>query len=332
MKKKTLLTYITNVPYLAAGGILYAMAYTMFLVPGSVFTGGVGGIGTVWEIVYGWSAGLVIFLLNVPLVVLFTIFYGWRASIRSIIGISIGTGILSLVELLDILPQVFQAPMENRLLCALFGGITLGAAIGLFFTRGFTTGGTDIIALLLKPLFKKLSTARLILLTDLVVIVYAAIMLYIENNTSILETMLYSFVAVFVSTTTISVVTGGFDKGGIVYIFSKKNEEIANEIVTKLHRGVTILNGMGWYTKSPEQVILCLVKKSELYQIKLLARSIDPKAFMIVGESTEAIGEGFKENVGDAAFEQKETKKPGRPKKIPAAQTTAENSEKEPGT
>lgn len=305
MKKKAILNHFANGLYLIVGGALYAMAYTMFLVPGNVFTGGVGGLGTVWEILYEWPAGLVIFVLNIPLVVLFTIFYGWRASVRSIIGIAVGTGFLSLAEILNILPQVFQAPLENRLLCAIFGGITLGASIGLFFSRGFTTGGTDIIALLLKPLFKKLSTSRLILITDVVVIVYAAIALFIKNGTSILETMLYSFVAVFVSTTTISVVTGGFDKGSMVYIFSKKSDDIANEISTKLDRGVTMLDGMGWYTKTPEKVILCVVKKSELYQIKLLARAVDPKAFMVVGESSETIGEGFKSNVGDGAFEQK---------------------------
>ena len=310
VKKKSLISIALDIPYLLAGGMLYAIAYTMFLVPGNVFTGGIGGLGTVWDILYKWPAGLVIFLLNVPLVILFTIFYGWRTSIKSIIGIAVGTGLLSLAEFLGFLPQAFANPTENRLLYAIFGGITLGAAIGIFFTRGYTTGGTDIIALLLKPVFKKLSTSKLILVTDIVVIVYAAIALYLyDNSISIIETMLYSFVAVFASTSTIGVVTGGFDRGGIVYVFSDKTEEIAEKIATQLKRGVTLIDGMGWYTKKEEKIIMCVVKKSELFQMKILVRTVDPKAFVIIGESAETIGEGFKKNVGEGAFEQVQDKK-----------------------
>lgn len=298
-KKKKLLSKLMDIPYLVIAGVIYAVAYKMFLIPGTIFVGGIGGIATVWEKLYGLNTGLVIFLLNLPLIAALMIMYGWRTGIRSLIGIGVASAFLSVAEALNILPDAFANPEENKLLYAIFGGIVLGIAIGFFFSRGYTTGGTDIIALLLKPKFKKLSTSKLILITDVVVIVYAAV------SMKDWLTVLYSFVAIFMMTSTLGIVTSGFDKGCIAYIFSSDPETIAQSISDKIHRGVTLLDGMGWYTKNPEQIIMCVVKKSEIYQIKLIAKTVDPKSFIIIGETTETIGLGFKENIGEGAFEQK---------------------------
>ena len=301
-EKKELLTKLVDIPYLVIAGIVYSAAYNMFLVPGSIFVGGVGGLATVWNVLYGWPTGLVIFILNVPLIIGLMIVYGIRSSIKSIIGIATGSLFVYVAEIFHLFPPAFSNPGENKLLYAIFGGITLGVSIGLFFSRGYTTGGTDIIALLLKPKFKKLSTSNLILLTDVVTITYAAIAM------KDWLTVLYSFVAVFMSTGVLGLVSGGFDKGGILYVFSQKNEEIANAISSRLGRGVTMLDGMGWYTKNPENIIMCVVKKSEIYQLKLIVREIDPGAFMIVSESMETIGQGFKQSVGDRGFIERKKK------------------------
>lgn len=302
-EKKKLLSKLLDIPYLILAGIVYSAAYNMFLVPGNVFVGGVGGLATVWNVLYGWPTGLVIFILNIPLIIGFMIVYGVKSSIKSIIGIATGSVFVYVAELLGLFTLPFPNPSENKLLYAIFGGITLGISIGLFFSRGYTTGGTDIIALLLKPKFKKLSTSNLILLTDVVTITYAAI------ATKDWRTVLYSFVAVLMSTGVLGLVSGGFDKGGILYIFSPKNEEIADAISTRLSRGVTMLDGMGWYTKKDEQIIMCVVKKSEIYQLKLIVREIDPGAFMIVTESMETIGQGFKQSVGESQFIERKNKK-----------------------
>lgn len=302
-EKKKLLSKLLDIPYLILAGIVYSAAYNMFLVPGNIFVGGVGGLATVWNVLYNFPTGLVIFILNVPLIIGFMIVYGVRSSIKSIIGIATGSLFVYIAELFDLFPLPFPNPSENKLLYAIFGGITLGISIGLFFSRGYTTGGTDIIALLLKPKFKKLSTSNLILLTDVVTITYAAIAM------KDWLTVLYSFVAVLMSTGVLGIVSGGFDKGGILYIFSHKNEEIANAISTRLARGVTMLDGMGWYTKNPEKIILCVVKKSEIFQLKLIVKEIDPGAFMIVSESVETIGQGFKQSVGESGFVERKHKK-----------------------
>lgn len=303
MDKKTLIKKLIDIPYLIVAGVVYSVAYNMFLVPGNIFVGGIGGLATVWNVLYGFPTGLVILILNIPLIIGLMIVYGVRSSIKSIIGIATGSLFVYIAELFDLFPPAFANPGENKLLYAIFGGVTLGVSIGLFFSRGYTTGGTDIIALLLKPKFKKLSTSNLILLTDVVTITYAAIAM------KDWLTVLYSFVAVLMSTGVLGLVSGGFDKGGILYIFSPKNEDIANAISTRLARGVTILDGMGWYTKNPEKIIMCVVKKSEIYQLKLIVREIDPNAFMIVGESMETIGQGFKQSVGDSGFVERRHKK-----------------------
>lgn len=301
--KKALLNKLIDIPYLIVAGIVYSVAYNMFLVPGNIFVGGIGGLATVWNVLYGFPTGLVIFILNVPLIIGLMIVYGVRSSIKSVIGIATGSAFVYVAELLKLFPPAFANPGENKLLYAIFGGVTLGVSIGLFFSRGYTTGGTDIIALLLKPKIKKLSTSNLILLTDVVTITYAAI------ATKDWLTVLYSFVAVLMSTGVLGLVSGGFDKGGILYIFSPKNEDIANAISVRLGRGVTMLDGMGWYTKNPEKIIMCVVKKSEIYQLKLIVRELDPNAFMIVGESMETIGQGFKQSVGDSGFIERKHKK-----------------------
>lgn len=303
MDKKALIKKLIDIPYLIVAGVVYSVAYNMFLVPGNIFVGGIGGLATVWNVLYGFPTGLVILILNIPLIIGLMIVYGVRSSIKSIIGIATGSLFVYIAELFDLFPPAFANPGENKLLYAIFGGVTLGVSIGLFFSRGYTTGGTDIIALLLKPKIKKLSTSNLILLTDVVTITYAAI------ATKDWLTVLYSFVAVLMSTGVLGLVSGGFDKGGILYIFSPKNEDIANAISTRLARGVTILDGMGWYTKNPEKIIMCVVKKSEIYQLKLIVREIDPSAFMIVGESMETIGQGFKQSVGDSGFIERKHKR-----------------------
>ncbi|MBQ0124827.1 MAG: YitT family protein [Clostridiales bacterium] len=286
--------------FLIAGAVVYAAAYDVFLIEGQIFTGGLGGLATLFNVLWGIRPGLMIFAMNVPLLIGLILMYGIKASVKSLIAIATCSTFLDLAEAFNVFPRAFVNTQENKLLYGIFGGITLGVAIGLMFTRGFTTGGTDIIALLLKPKFKKLSTSKLILITDVVVIVLAAVVM--RDWTVVL----YSSITVFMSTSMIGIVTGGFDKGGLVYIFSQKYGEIADAISTKMVRGVTLLDGTGWYTKNPEKIILCVVKKSEIYQIKMLAKGIDPKSFIIMAESTETIGKGFKDTIGEHGFDEKQ--------------------------
>ena len=112
-----------------------------------------------------------------------------------------------------------------------------------------------------------------------------------------------------VSSLSIEIVTGGFDKSKMAFIFSSKHEEIASAVADKIGRGVTLIDGEGWYTKEKKKIVFCVVKKNEIFLLKTIARSVDPRAFIVLGDSTETIGEGFKENISDSTFKPKELKK-----------------------
>lgn len=290
---------------LLLAGILFGIGYNMFLLPGKVFIGGAGGVAEVLNFSFGWPTGLVIFLINVPLAVLFGIFYGWKYSIKSIVGVIATSGSIDLVGLLDILPTAFPDPESNALFCAIFGGCSIGAAIGVLMFRGFTTGGSDFVAFLLRLKIKNLSTAKLIAAVDAVVIVSAAII------TGKFVSVLYSLVLIFSSSTTLEIVTSGIEKNKMAFIFSNKYEKIADIVSTKMGRGVTLLNGEGWYTKDEKHVVFCVVKKNELFLLKSIARSVDPAAFIVLGDATETIGQGFKSGLNDVEIEPRSFHKGG---------------------
>lgn len=295
--KKKVRDVALDVGVLLLAGVLFGIGYNMFLLPGKVFIGGAGGVAEVLNFSFGWPTGLVIFLINVPLVVLFGIFYGWRYSLKSLIGIVATSGSIDLIGLMNILPEAFPDPESNALFCAIFGGCSIGAAIGVLMCRGFTTGGSDLVAFLIRLKVKKLSTAKLIAVVDAVVIVTAAIV------TGKFISVLYSLVLIFSSSTTLEIVTSGIEKNKMAFIFSNEYEKIADIVSTKMGRGVTLFNGEGWYTKDEKHVVFCVVKKSELFLLKSIARSVDPAAFIVLGDATETIGQGFKSGLNDVEIE-----------------------------
>ncbi len=296
-KRKRSREILTDIGFLFVSGVLFGMAYNMFLVPGGIFIGGAGGLATVLNILYGLPTGTMILVINVPLVLLFMHFYGFRASVKGIIGIVVSSVFVDLTAWLGIFKPAFPNPEENSLLYAIFGGIVVGAAVGLMFSRGYTTGGSDLAALLIKLKFGRLPTSKLILVIDAAVVIVSAV------ATRSYVAIFFSFIAIFMSSNALEIVTGGFEKTRLAYIFSAQYEKVADALTKDLERGVTVLDGMGWYTKESKKVILCVAKKNETDTQKTLVRTIDPAAFMILGEATETIGEGFKEGLGDVAIE-----------------------------
>jgi uncharacterized membrane-anchored protein YitT (DUF2179 family) len=312
---------LTDIGFLFVSGILFGVAYNMFLVPGEIFIGGAGGIATALNILFGLPTGAMIFLINVPLVLLFWFFYGFRSCIKAVIGIIVSSVFVDLTG-----PDgfhIFRCPIENpesnTLLCALFGGIVIGIAVAFMFVRGYTTGGSDLAAFLVKIPFPKVSTPKLLLVIDIIVVVLASFATCFFSTGSFLVdeasiyacylSILFSFLATFMFSSMLEFMNSGFDKTRVAYIFSDKYEIVANELMSKLERGVTVLDGTGWYTKESKKVIFCVVKKNEIFALKTLVRSIDENAFMILSEATETIGQGFKAGIADVAIEPKKRNK-----------------------
>ncbi|MBQ7309654.1 MAG: YitT family protein [Clostridia bacterium] len=312
---------LLDIGYLFISGILFGVAYNMFLVPGGIFIGGAGGIATALNILFDLPTGLMIFLINVPLVLLFWLFYGFRSCIKAIVGIIVSSVFVDLTGPtgLDIFRCPIGNPEENTILCALFGGIVIGVAVSFMFVRGYTTGGSDLAAFLVKIPFPNVSTPKLLLVIDILVVIVASFATcffgtgaFLMNETTIYAcylSILFSFLATFMFSSMLEFMNSGFDKTRVAYIFSDQYETVADELMAKLERGVTVLDGTGWYTKGSKKVIFCVVKKNEIYELKNLVRSIDPNAFMILSEATETIGQGFKAGIADVAIEPKKRNK-----------------------
>ena len=302
---------LTDIGYLFFSGILFGVAYNMFFVPGEIFIGGAGAIATALNIMFDVPTGLMIFLINVPLVLLFWYFYGLRYCIKAIVGIIVSSVFVDVTDALGIFQCPFANPEENTILCALFGGIVIGIAVSFMFVRGYTTGGSDLAAFLVKVPFPKVSTPRLLLAIDIVVIIGSSVSTTLYEGNSIYDcylSILFSFLATFMFSSMLEFMNSGFDKTKVAYIFSDRYEEIADAVMQNIRRGVTVLDGKGWYTKEDKKVVLCVVKKNEIFPLKSLVRSIDENAFMILSEAEETIGQGFKEGIGDVAIEPKKSR------------------------
>lgn len=312
MKKTTLnpkfREILTDIVYLCISGIFFAIAYNMFFVPGAIFIGGAGGIATALNILFGLPTGTMIILINVPLVVLFMIFYGVKSAAKGIVGILVSSIFVDGTAMLGIFTAAFPNAAENRLLCAIFGGIVLGCAVAFMFARGYSTGGSDLIAFLVKIVIPNAPTHQVIFGVEAFVVLLASLITS-NNLEAFVMTVFFSIVCTFMQTNALNIVNGGFDKTRVAYIFTDKYEDIANAMLKELKRGVTLIDGQGWYTKEDKKIIFCVVKKNEIFALKKLVREMDENAFMILSEATETIGRGFKAGVGDVAIEPKKKRK-----------------------
>lgn len=287
---------IYDIGVLFAGSFLFAIAYNMFYTPGNIFTGGAGGMALAINKLTGFPTGITIILINIPLALLFVHFYGFKAGLKSIVGMISTSVAIDVIAWLDFLPAVLSDTKENTILFAVFGAVALGLGVGILFTRGFSTGGSDYIAFLLRIKIKNLPISKLIMSVDLVVITVASI---ITSPKNILTTLFCSIISILVESLVIQYVTTDNNKNKIAYIFTKDYEKVANMIVEKTGHSATLLEAFGWYKKENRKVIMVVVKKNEIHMLKELVTEIDDKVFIVLSDATETIGEGFKDTVYD---------------------------------
>ncbi len=282
-KKAIIWDLIWDVLIITLGSICYAASIVCFLEPNHISPGGVSGLATIIHYLFeALPTGLMIVVLNIPLFVLGIIFIGFKFIAK--------TGIATLISasLVDAVTFFFPNPFTtDRTLAAIYGGLLLGAGIGLVMARNATTGGTDIAAKLINRKFPNITMGRSILLMDVFVVAAAAIV-YGEP-----ESALYTVIALFVSSKIIDIVLYGTDHGKILYIVSEKHQEIADEIINTLDRGVTFLPAKGAYTNNDITMIMCAVRSAQVVKVRSLIRRIDPKAFVMVAEAGAILGEGF---------------------------------------
>ena len=269
------------------GLFLYSLSWTAFLIPQQITGGGVSGIGALIYYATGFPVGYTYFLVNIGLVALAIRVLGASFGVKSIVGIVAGSLLLSLLQSLIQMPVV-----EDKFLSAIIGGILSGVGLGIVFTQGGSTGGTDIIAMIVTK-YRNISPGRVILLCDVFIIGSSFLVLTDLSPVKRIETIVYGYVSMAITAYAIDAVLSGSRQSVQMFIFSKNYTDIADRITNQMNRGVTVIDGMGWYTKEAQKVVITLVRKHEANDIYRLIKEVDDEAFISVANVMGVYGRGF---------------------------------------
>ena len=280
--KHTVRHYVKSYAVITLGSILYALAYNIFYAPNLVAMGGLTGLGQVLNaIIPVLPVGTTVFVMNVPL-----FFLGWKYIGGHLLVSSLYAMTFSSFAI-DVMDMIYRFPPMDTMLAAIFGGALLGLGIGLVFSKGATTGGTDLIARLLKLKFAWLPMGTLVLIPDFIVIALAAMAF------GKVETALYGIVSLFITTKVMDMVLYGLDSSKVAYIISDACKEITDAVMA-MDRGATILHGEGAYSGDEKKVLMVAFKQKEIVPLKEKVNEIDPHAFLIVCDAHDVLGEGFR--------------------------------------
>ena len=268
------------------GTALIAFAINQIFAPANMVTGGVSGLAIVLEEAIWRSAEIRIPIwainaaLNVPLFFMGFATLGWNAMKRSL------AGTIFLTVFLAVIPEQGLG-LGDSLLTAVFGGVISGAGTGLIFSANGSTGGTDLLALVLTKRFRSMKVTQLLLIIDGGIVLVGAWMFG-------LITALYTVIAIYTVSVVSDRVLKGFYDAMAVYVISEKNREIAEKIMESLERGVTKMSVIGAWSGESKEMLFCVIGKRQLPQVKDIIMENDENAFVVVAEANEVLGEGFR--------------------------------------
>ena len=282
MKQRVYKTF-TAYLWLTLASAVYALGFNWCYEPNQIGFGGITGVGQIIHSALPWAPiGTVVILLNIPLFLLGWRFIGGHLLVTSLYAMFVSS---LMIDGMTALAGPFR-PMEPLLAC-IYGGVLMGASLGVVFLQGATTGGTDLIARLLKLRLAWLPMGKLLMVIDLVVIVAVAVAF---GN---LNSALYGLVALYISSIVMDGVLYGLDNAKVAYIISDRPQEIIRSISTELDRGVTILRGAGAWSGEAKDVLMCAFKQKQIVALKRAVKETDPSAFLIVCDAHEGLGQGF---------------------------------------
>ena len=273
---------IIDLIFILLGSALVALSVAVFTVPNDIAPGGVSGLATALAYISPLHVGLWSLILNMPLLLA-----AWRhLGLRSLILTLISTVLLSV--LIDLFGAVLPGYTNNVLLAAVAGGAVSGLGVGILFLRGISTGGTDLLTLLLRRVFPNVRSGVLLLLIDATVVAIA-VLIFRE-----IEVALYSTIAIITSSKVIDALAQGVDYAKVIYIITSRGDEVSRVLNEQMDRGTTILPAQGGYTHADKQMVITVTRRNVLAQTLKLIKQTDPAAFTFVTDSTEVHGEGFK--------------------------------------
>lgn len=280
-KKPKIQSVIKDYVIMFTGLALYVLSWTLFLVPAKITGGGISGLAAVIFYSTKIPIGLTFFAINVVLVAIAMKVLGASFGIKTIFSMVVLTVLFSIPQ------QYFPgAIIEDNFLSAVLGGMLGGVGIGLVFSRGGSTGGTDIIAMIINK-YHNISPGRIIMYCDVIIIGSSYFLVHS------LDKMVYGFVSMAVVSYTLDAFLSGSNASAQIFIFSPKYEEIADFINDESLRGVTIIDGKGWYSQQDVKILMTIVRKKETSIIFRKIKEIDPDAFISMASVMGVYGRGF---------------------------------------
>ena len=263
------------------GAVIYALAFDWFVAPNQIAMGGVTGLAQIVNaLVPVLPVGVLSILVNVPLFLAGWRLLGGRLLVSSLYAMAVSS------LAIDVIAWMHTFPPMDPILATLYGGAGMGVGLGLVFSQGATTGGTDIIGKLLKLKFPWLPIGKLVMIPDMVVVILAAVVFGTVNAA------LYGLIQMYLLSKVMDMILYGWDTSRVAYIITDRWEETVQGLLD-MNRGGTLLQGKGAYTGAEKQVLLVAFRQRGIVPIKRMLREIDPKAFFIVCDAHEILGEGF---------------------------------------
>ena len=281
---QTVQTEVKRYLFMVVGCFSYALAFNLFLIPNNVVTGGVTGLSTLVNILCGGAVGVGIISIafNLPILLLGLRSQGLTFILRCFLTIAV-LGLF--LDGMNGLPVITDDP----LMASIYGGIAQGIGIGLFCRYNVSSGGTELLARVLMPLFPGISLANLLAVLDGAIVLIGSLVLGNPEN------VLRALIVIYLSSKVSDLIITGLDYAKMVHIITEKPEEVADALLKSSPRGVTEISGRGMYTRSRKNVLMTVVKNQQLLQLRRVVSEADPTAFIIVSDTTEVLGKGWKQ-------------------------------------
>ncbi|PKP52049.1 MAG: hypothetical protein CVT92_10810 [Bacteroidetes bacterium HGW-Bacteroidetes-1] len=280
-RKRSIVSELKSYTIITFGLFVMTLGWTAFLIPNEILGGGVSGIATLIFWSTGLPVGVSVLSINAVLIVFALRILGSGFGVKTIYSIIVLSGFFSLLQY-----YIREPFVTDKFLASMVGAILSGASMGLIFTQGGSTGGTDIIAMIVNK-YKNISPGKIILILDIFIISSSFIIF------RSIEPLVYGFVVMVVVSYTIDLVITGNKQSVQLFIFSKRSEEIADRIGKEMGRGVTFIKGIGWYTKTENDILMIIVRKMESPQVFRIVKEEDSDAFVSLSTVMGVYGQGF---------------------------------------
>ena len=274
-------TTVKNTLMILLGSLVYSVGFIYILLPNSVPTGGIGGISMIINRFTNLPVGTMIIVLNIPLFII-----AWRKlGLRFMLASVVGTIISSVfIDIVSIFPHTIT---QDPFLTCIFGGIIYGSGLGIIYRTGATTGGSDIVAKLIRVRYPFMNFGTAMLILDIIIIALYAVIF------DKMESAMYALITMFISSKMIDLVLYGADIAKLCIIISDHGDDVKDFIFETLDRGVTFLNGSGGYSEQSKKIVMCVIRPQQIVELRTSIKNVAPEAFIIITDSREVFGNGF---------------------------------------